>query len=112
MSYIKSLLPNSIPNSVDSSDNLTLWQEKSLHLLALVGTFAGLIFLFVKISTITSSPDLPGLIGSVLLFVISLLVFFGRGISYRLRSILFFGLAYVLLQVLFIKNGWSGEPLL
>ncbi len=112
MSYIKSLLPNFIPGSVDPSDNLHLWQEKSLHLLALVGTLVGLIFLLVKIPTLTSSPDLPVLVGSALLFAISLLIFLGRGFSYRLRSILLLGLAYVLLQVLFIKNGWSGEPLL
>jgi len=112
MMFFKSLSPNASPSSIDPLDHLSRWQERTLHILSMIGIVIGVLAVLFILTTPASAPDLALLIGNVLLLAISLVIFFGRSIGFALRAILFLGMTYVLILILFTKTGWSGESLL
>jgi len=112
MIYLKSLFPNSLPSTIDSADHLARWQEKAIHILAMIGILVGIVVAVFTTGKVLNVLDIPSLIASALFFVVSAAIFFGRTFSLSLRSIMFLTLLYLMFLFLFTRTGWSGESLL
>lgn len=111
MDYFRSLLPNSIPVAIDSSDDLKIWQERSLHYLLLGGSVLGSILVIASYSVAITSRNWTMFFGSILLTFVSLGLSTARRYSYWARSVVELATLYLFANILFTYNGWSGVSL-
>lgn len=112
INYLRSLSPLVTPDYIDSSDQLKVWQERILHTLFLVTAIFGLIFFLLFFITSNSSQHWTTLSGYLGLFVISLVFFTLRRLSYWVRSIVALVTVYTLANLIYFQTGWSGLSLI
>jgi GAF domain-containing protein len=112
MKFFKSLLPSSLPDTVDPADDLKIWQERLLQYFAVGGCFIGLILSVTSYFSAIANSAWALFIGSVILFTGSLFLALRRKISYWVRSIAYLVIVYVFANMVYSINGWSGVALL
>jgi GAF domain-containing protein len=112
INYLRSLSPMAIPNYINSSDQLKVWQERILHTLFLVTATFGLIFFLLFFFTSSSTQQWTTLSGYLGLTLISLTFFLLRRLSYWARSIVALILVYGFATLIYFENGWSGLSLI
>jgi len=112
MNFLTSLLPNSIPDTLDSSDDLKIWQERFLQYILFGGFAIGFILTLVSYVSTLDSGNWTLFIGSIILFLSSLVLVLRRKISYWVRSIAELAVVYIFANMIFSINGWSGVALL
>ncbi len=112
MNFLTSLLPNSIPDTLDSSDDLKIWQERFLQYILFGGLAIGFILTLVSYIAVIESSNWTLFIGSVILLLSSLALILRRNISYWVRSIAELAVVYIFANIVFSINGWSGVALL
>lgn len=112
MKFLPSLLPNSIPDTLDSSDDLKIWQERFLQYILFGGFAIGLILALVSYFSAADSAKWTLFIGSAILSIGSLLLILRRRTSYWVRSIAELAVVYIFANFVFSNNGWSGVALL
>lgn len=112
MSYPRSLLPNSIPDFIDPSDDLKVWQERFLQYV-LFGTLLTSLFLSViSYFSALSSGKWTLFAACVILFIGSLVSLLLRRISYWSRSIAVLVIFFFFANLVFSHFGWSGVSLI
>lgn len=112
MNFLTSLLPNSIPDTLDSSDDLKIWQERFLQYILFGGLAIGFILTLVSYIAVIESSNWTFFIGSVILLLSSLALILRRNKSYWVRSIAELAVVYIFANIVFSINGWSGVALL
>lgn len=111
MSYPRSLLPNSIPDSIDPSDELKVWQERFLQYVLLGGIFSGLFLTVISYFSALNSSHWTLFASSIVLFTGSLTALLLRKISYWSRSIAVLVIFFFFTNLIFSHYGWSGISL-
>jgi GAF domain-containing protein len=112
MNYLRSLIPSNIPSNFDLEDQLKIWQERILHSIFLGGGIAGIVFSLLFSSTAVKTQNFTILYSSIGLFVICLIFFALRRISYWIRSIIALMIIYVFSNIIYFTSGWTGIALL
>lgn len=101
MNFLTSLLPNSIPDTLDSSDDLKIWQERFLQYILFGGLAIGFILTLVSYIAVIESSNWTLFIGSVILLLSSLALILRRNISYWVRSIAELAVVYIFANIVF-----------
>ncbi len=112
MKFFASLSPNSIPDTLDTSDDLKIWQERFLQYCLIGGFTIGLLLVVVSYFSVVNSSRWTLFIGSVILLLGSSLLILRRRSSYWVRSIAQLAIVYLFANMVFVNNGWSGVALL
>jgi GAF domain-containing protein len=112
MNFLVSLSPNSIPDTLDPSDDLKIWQERFLQYILFGGFAIGLVLALVSYISALDSGNWTLFTGSIILFLASLVLILRRRISYWVRSIAELTVVYLFANIVFSNNGWSGVALL
>ncbi len=112
MSYPRSLLPNSIPDFIDPSDDLKVWQERFLQYVLFGGLFSGLFLSVISYFAAQSSGKWTLFAAFIILFIGSLVALLLRRISYWSRSIAVLVIFFFFANLVFSHYGWSGVSLI
>lgn len=109
--------PGLVPSEPSSSPqrspvDFIHWREKLLQGVSIIGIVGGIAILVSALLMLpVAANNLDILIGCVLL-ASSLFGFLGRKLNFEIRSQVIFLGGFILLQLTFIRLGWSGLPLL
>jgi len=112
MSYPRSLLPKSVPDSIDPSDDLKVWQERFLQYVLFGSLFVGLFLSVISYFSASSSGKWTLFTASIVLLLGSLVALLLRQISFWSRSIAVLVIFFFFANLVFSHYGWSGVSLL
>ena len=106
--YFRSLSPNRIPEYIDQQDRLKIWQERVLHTIFLSGALFGLIYGLLVFSNAVQDKNYVTFFGAIGLFLICLIFFCLRNVSYWVRSIILLATIFIFSNIVYFSTGWSG----
>lgn len=112
MSYPRSLLPNSIPDFIDPSDDLKVWQERFLQYVLFGSSLSSLFLSVISYFSALSSGKWTLFAACVILLIGSLVALLLRRISYWSRSIAVLVIFFFFANLVFSHYGWSGVSLI
>jgi GAF domain-containing protein len=108
INYLRSLSPLRVPDYLSQEDQLKIWQERILHILFLAGAVLGLLFSLFYLNTTVQTHAYTLLGSSIGLFVVCLVFFALRRISYWVRSIIALAIVYMFSNIIYFQSGWTG----
>jgi GAF domain-containing protein len=108
MNYLRSLSLLKVPDYLDPEDQLKIWQERILHSLFLAGAISGIVFSLLFASTAIKEHNFSLISSTIGLFVVCLVFFALRQISYWFRSIIALATIYVFSNIIYFNSGWTG----
>jgi GAF domain-containing protein len=108
INYLRSLSPLRVPDYLSQDDQLKIWQERILHIFFLAGAVLGLLFSLFYLNTTVQTHAYTLLGSSIGLFVVCLVFFALRRISYWVRSIIALAIVYMFSNIIYFQSGWTG----
>jgi len=108
INYLRSLSPLRVPDYLSQDDQLKIWQERILHILFLAGAVLGLLFSLFYLNTTVQTHAYTLLGSSIGLFIVCLVFFALRRISYWVRSIIALAIVYMFSNIIYFQSGWTG----
>ena len=108
INYLRSLSPLRVPDYLSQDDQLKIWQERILHIFFLAGAVLGLLFSLFYLNTTVQTHAYTLVGSSIGLFVVCLVFFALRRISYWVRSIIALAIVYMFSNIIYFQSGWTG----